>query len=144
MEDSLPECCYRLKELRTPQTGCCTNRPKHTWDGHQRKCRLARKALGYDLLLMSQATKFLAVALIVFLIVALTWRAIRARSRPQTPHASSGKDVYLNLRAQILELTGDKCGLPAAAEPMEPCVTLMDWGVTSGTATVVAVADGTV
>ncbi len=88
----------------------------------------------------------LAIGIILAAVVlaALTSRVIRARNRSQTPSASSGKEVYLGLRDQILKLSRDKCGLPATAAPTEPCAVLMDWGVNNGTATVVAVADGTV
>src|SRR5215469_4352920 len=94
---------------------------------------------------MSLALKLaLGIALAAAALVALTSRVVRARNRPQAPGSSSRKDVYLGLRSQILQLSRDKCGLPATAGPTEPCAVLMDWGVNNGTATVVAVADGTV
>ena len=85
----------------------------------------------------------LGLVLAVAVLVAFTTRVLRARSRPQIPTASA-RDVYLGLRNQILNLSRDKCGLRATAGPTEPCAVLMDWGVNTGTATVVAVADGTV
>lgn len=92
---------------------------------------------------MFQAAKVLLGILVAILALAITSRVIRGRNRSQTTKAS-GKDVYLGLREQILKLSRDKCGLPAIAAPTEPCAALMDWGVNAGTATVVAVADGTV
>src|SRR5262245_9027245 len=94
---------------------------------------------------MSQAAKLvLGAVLVAALLIALANRIIRDRNRPQTANASSRKDVYLGLRDQILRLSRDKCGFPPTAEPTEPCAALMDWGVNAGTATVVAVEDGTV
>ena len=84
------------------------------------------------------------IVLAAIVVVVLSSRVIRARNRPQTRNTSSGQDVYLGLRNQILHLTPENCGLPARAVPTEPCAVLMDWGVNNGTATVVAVADGTV
>jgi hypothetical protein len=86
----------------------------------------------------------LGIVLAATILAVLTTRLIRVRSRRRLDSVSAGKDVYLGLREQILKLSRDKCGLPATAGPIEPCAVLMDWGVSSGTATVVAVADGTV
>ena len=94
---------------------------------------------------MSLAVKLgLGIALAAVVLIAITTRVIWARNRPQTPNTSSRKDVYLGLRNQILHLSRENCGLPATAGPSEPCAALMDWGVNNGTATVVAVAEGTV
>ena len=53
------------------------------------------------------------------------------------------KNPYLGLRNQILQLKREKTGLPAPSKPDEPWAAIMDWGVANGTATVVAVSDGT-
>jgi len=50
--------------------------------------------------------------------------------------------TYLELRDQILKGSRSKFGLPAASNPGDPWGVMMDWGVTNGTATVVALADG--
>lgn len=90
----------------------------------------------------------------VLLILALSVLGIRLaglwlsgrQNRPQnhnpvvTPEA---KNPYLGLRSQILELKRQKIGLAAPAKPTEPWAAVMDWGVTNGTATVVAISDGT-
>lgn len=92
---------------------------------------------------MSVAVKIvLGIVLAATVLAALTTRSIRARN--QAPNATPRKDVYLDLRNQVLNLSRDKCGLTVTAGPTEPCAVLMDWGVNNGTATVVAVQDGTV
>ncbi|HVH71474.1 MAG TPA: hypothetical protein VNB49_10240 [Candidatus Dormibacteraeota bacterium] len=94
---------------------------------------------------MFQTAKLvLGIILIAVLLVVLTSRVMRRRNRPPTPRNPSGKSVYPSLRDQILGLLRDKCGLPPTAEATEPGAAVMDWGVNAGTATVVAVADGTV
>ena len=92
---------------------------------------------------MSLATK-LAVGILVAAVVLIALSSQVIRARTQTPRVSSRRDVYLGLRNQVLQLSREKCGLPSSAAPTEPCAALMDWGVGAGTATVVAVADGTV
>lgn len=94
---------------------------------------------------MSAALKLaLGIVLVVGALIALTTKVLPARSHPQTSTRSPGRDVYIGLRNQILNLPHDRCGLAATAGPNEPCAVLMDWGVNAGTATVGAVADGTV
>jgi hypothetical protein len=53
------------------------------------------------------------------------------------------KSIYLGLRGQALNLKREKIGLPTPSKPTQPWAALMDWGLSSGTATVVAIADGT-
>jgi hypothetical protein len=60
-----------------------------------------------------------------------------------TVMTSEAKNPYLGLRNQILKLNREKIGLSAPAKPTEPWAAVMDWGVMNGTATVVAIADGT-
>jgi hypothetical protein len=43
----------------------------------------------------------------------------------------------------ILRSSRAKLGIPAGSKPTQPYAVLMDWGIEAGTATVVAVADGT-
>jgi len=65
-------------------------------------------------------------------------KATAIQKRPYPPPA----DIYLGLRKQILEASRTKIGLAAPSAPTEPWGVVMDWGVTNGTATVVALADG--
>lgn len=52
------------------------------------------------------------------------------------------KDIYLGLRNVMLGGSRAKFSLPETSRPTEPWGVLMDWGVTKGTATVVAMSDG--
>lgn len=90
----------------------------------------------------------------VLLILALSVLGIRLaglwlsgwQNRAQNPHAaatSEAKNPYLGLRSQILQLKREKIGLAVPAKPTEPWAAVMDWGVTNGTATIVAISDGT-
>jgi hypothetical protein len=77
--------------------------------------------------------------------LAVVWLSDR-QDKPQNPQAASTSadtDTYAGLRNQILQLKREKIGLPAPAKPTEPWAATMDWGVTNGTATVVAISDGT-
>src|SRR5258706_9121922 len=99
-------------------------------------------------------SRFRSLDFKVLLILALSVLGIRLaglwlsgrQNRPQnhnpvvTPEA---KNPYLGLRSQILELKRQKIGLAAPAKPTEPWAAVMDWGVTNGTAPVVAISDGT-
>ena len=85
----------------------------------------------------------------VFLIVALwlTVRARQARTNPagqpystsQPPHP----EVYLGLRDLMLHGSRAKFGIGPGSTPTQPYGVLMDWGIEAGSATVVAIADGT-
>jgi len=99
-------------------------------------------------------SRFRSLDFKVLLILALSVLGIRLaglwlsgrQNRPQdhnpvvTPEA---KNPYLGFRSEILELKRQKIGLAAPAKPTEPWAAVMDWGVTNGTATVVAISDGT-
>ncbi len=52
-------------------------------------------------------------------------------------------DTYYSLRDQILHVRREQIGLPAPQRDTDAWAVLMDWGVTQGTATVVAISDGT-
>jgi hypothetical protein len=71
---------------------------------------------------------------------------IRRRNRSQELRAPSPPAVnrtYLGLRNQLLQGLSGKVTLPEPRSATQPYAVLMDWHVTRGTATVVAVADGT-
>jgi len=67
------------------------------------------------------------------------WR----RSQELRAPASERPNTYLALRSQILNSQRPKTGSSIPDSPNEPWAVVMDWGVGSGTATVVAVSDGT-
>ena len=69
---------------------------------------------------------------------------IHLRRRSQALRAPENKkpNNYSALRSQILSLKCPQDGSLAPDKPSNPCAVVMDWGVNSGVATVVAVSDG--
>src|SRR6267378_7622631 len=69
---------------------------------------------------------------------------IRWRRRSQELRAPEAKKTnnYSTLRAQILNWKRPQVSSPTPNRPGNPCAVVMDWAVTSGVATVVAVSDG--
>jgi len=69
---------------------------------------------------------------------------IRWRRRSQELRAPEAKKTnnYSALRSQILNWKCPQVGSSTADTPGNPCAVVMDWAVTSGVATVVAVSDG--
>ncbi|MGB9464514.1 MAG: hypothetical protein WBR10_05330 [Candidatus Acidiferrum sp.] len=72
----------------------------------------------------------------------LTDRRALAQNRKGAA-AFESKNLYLSLREQALQMKREKIGLPVPSKPEEPWAALMEWGLGSGTATVVAISDGT-
>ena len=70
---------------------------------------------------------------------------IRWRRRSQELRAPAPKrpNIYLALRNQILSSSRPQASSPVPAQPGDAWAVVMDWGVPSGVATVVAVSDGT-
>jgi hypothetical protein len=97
---------------------------------------------------MPTELKWLLVVVLaaVSLKVAAGWlidrRALAQYTKEETV-TSEPKSIYLGLRDQALNLKREKIGLPAPAKPTQPWAALMDWGLGSGTVTIVAIADGT-
>jgi hypothetical protein len=79
----------------------------------------------------------------VIAILAL-WLVLRSRTQTAAGKAppAAPKEVYFGLRNQMLQGSRAKFSLPATSAPGEPWGIVMDWGVTNGTATVVALSDG--
>jgi hypothetical protein len=73
----------------------------------------------------------------------LTDRRVLAQNPKKEAAMPEAKNPYPGLRDQALNLKREKIGLPAPSKPTEPWAALMEWGLGSGTATVVAIADGT-
>jgi len=73
----------------------------------------------------------------------LTDRHVLAQVTKQEVVTPEPKNIYMGLREQALNLKREKIGLPTPTKPTQPWAALMDWGMGSGTATVVAIADGT-
>lgn len=65
-----------------------------------------------------------------------------AGSQGQGQSKPPSKDVYQGLRNLAFQSSRAKLGLSSPARPSEPWGVIMDWGLTGGTATVFALADG--
>jgi len=91
---------------------------------------------------MSQPKLVIGAVLLLALIAGLIWQN-RARLWPVRRAAYPPfSDVYLGLRSQILQGSRIKFGLPPTNTATEPWGVVMDWGVQNGTATVMALSDG--
>jgi hypothetical protein len=95
--------------------------------------------------------KSTTLVVLVILIALFAWISpkILSKSRQADGSTSSREasgtalsNTYLGLRNQMLQASRAKLGLPATSKPTEPWGVLMDWGVPKGTATVVAMSDG--
>lgn len=84
-----------------------------------------------------------ALYIFVLLLVVVISLGIRARQHRKPPVARADPKVYFGLRDMILHGSRSKFGIPPGSRPDEPYAVVMDWGVDRGTATVVAIADGT-
>jgi len=91
------------------------------------------------------------ISLIVAVVaVLLIYLVVRARGRaPKSPNEAasavskpSPEVVYQGLRNMVLHGTRDRFGLASPKSPTEPWGIVMDWGVPNGTATVMALSDG--
>jgi hypothetical protein len=85
--------------------------------------------------------------IIGIVVIVLIYLLARSRTRvSQTAEAPVSKPspevVYQGLRNMVLHGTRARFGLAPAKSPTEPWGVVMDWGVTNGTATVMALSDG--
>jgi hypothetical protein len=88
--------------------------------------------------------------IVVVLLLVVFWFTARKRLSRSSPNvrlsATSQRpnpEVYLGLRNLMLQGSRAKFGIPAFSKPTQPYGVLMDWGIPAGSATVVALADGT-
>jgi hypothetical protein len=93
----------------------------------------------------SQQMKSAAIIVALLLLavtIAFFLRRSMARRRSATI-ISSGTNVYSDLRDQIFRSSRASIGLASTSKPRQPWGAVMDWGLGSGTITVVAISDGT-
>jgi hypothetical protein len=83
----------------------------------------------------------IALVLIIYLVVRSRGRS-PVRTSPAEPPKASQAEVYQGLRNMVLHGTRDRFGLPTASTPATPWGVVMDWGIENGTATVMALSDG--
>ncbi|HEY6253823.1 MAG TPA: hypothetical protein VI685_28025 [Candidatus Angelobacter sp.] len=92
--------------------------------------------------------KILGIAVLILLVAASAFWRLRSHHRraghaQNQKAATNGAPVYMSLRNQLLQGSRAQLGLPATSAPAEPWAALMEMGTPEGTATVVAVSDGT-
>ena len=83
----------------------------------------------------------IALVLIIYLVVRSRSRTPVTAPRAETPKPSQA-EIYQGLRNMVLHGTRDRFGLPPASTPTTPWGVVMDWGIENGTATVMALSDG--
>jgi len=88
------------------------------------------------------------IVALLLVVLLLTMRARQNRGLPAGVQRSSkvqtpDPTVYLGLRNLMLQGSRVKFGIGPGSKPTQPYGVLMDWGVPTGSATVVAIADGT-
>jgi hypothetical protein len=85
------------------------------------------------------------ILLVVAIVIgaALLFFLSRNRTGPTAQETGKGPEAYAGLRNMILTGSRTKFSLPETSRPTEPWGVVMDWGVQNGTATVVALSDGT-
>jgi hypothetical protein len=92
----------------------------------------------------------IVVTIVVLAAIVTIWLVTRSRAQvstvtktgPAKATPADSKEVYSGLRNTILQGSPAKLGLPATSKPTEPWGVVMDWGKEGGTATVVALSDG--
>jgi hypothetical protein len=85
----------------------------------------------------------LVLPIVGVLLLVVLWVSLRARQRHRSPAARADPNAYIGLRNMALQGSRAKFGIPASLSSSEPYGVVMDWGVEKGTATVVALDDGT-
>ena len=88
----------------------------------------------------------LLIAVILILIVYVIARSRRSppsrQIKPRIEPKASPESVYEGMRNMVFSGTRERFGLPPTSTPEEPWGVVMDWGVDRGTATVMALSDG--
>ena len=92
--------------------------------------------------------KTASIVVIIFAVVLLAVIVIRAQSSKTSNKSGSEKgsadpkEVYAGLRKSALTGSRSKLGLAPTSNRTEPWGVIMDWGLQRGTATVLAMSDG--
>jgi hypothetical protein len=88
------------------------------------------------------AIKNIAIIVCAILVSFGLSRLLHGRSQKQAESKPAPKDTYQGLRNLVFQSSRAKLGLPSTSTPTQPLGVIMDWGLTEGTATVVAFSDG--
>ena len=86
--------------------------------------------------------RILALAALAAMVVATLFFFARNRTRANQEPTGKGHEAYLGLRNLMLTGSRVKFSIPVTSRPTEPWGVVMDWGIQSGTVTVVAMSDG--
>ena len=89
------------------------------------------------------ATGAKIVLLIAFAALALKLGSTFLTHRSKEQRLTLPDELYLALRDQALRVKREQIGLPVPPHPGDPFAVVMDWDLSEGTATVVAISDGT-
>jgi len=84
----------------------------------------------------------LVFGILVFAVVFLLVFTFRNRQMHKTTQKADPQ-VYFGLRDMMLHTSRERIGIPKPANQNEPWGVMMDWGIPTGSATTVALADGT-
>jgi len=85
----------------------------------------------------------ISLAIILLAVMVIWAQASKNSNKPGTQKGSSDpKEVYAGLRQMALTGSRSKLGLAPTSSRTEPWGVLMDWGLQKGTATVLAMSDG--
>jgi hypothetical protein len=83
------------------------------------------------------------VLLVVWLIVRLRpSHSAHVQTQVSGTSPTQAPNVYLGLRSLVLQGTRANFGLVPGSKPTQPFAVVMDWGISEGSSTVVAIADG--
>jgi hypothetical protein len=86
--------------------------------------------------------KIIAIILCLTLMSFGLSRLLHGRPQKQIESKAASKDAYQGLRSLAFQSSRAKLGLFPTSTPTQPWGVIMDWGLTKGTATVVAFSDG--
>lgn len=90
--------------------------------------------------------KYLALLIIVLLAFLIYWKSghssAPSSSAPPAAQPAPQQNPYADMRDMALHTSRQELGIPAPAKKDEVWGSVMDWGVNDGTATVIALADG--
>jgi hypothetical protein len=98
-----------------------------------------------------EGVKIAALSTIVLVATLIAWFALRRNAQAgksgqvmssSNATGSAAKDIYTGLRNRALQSSRTTLNLPPVSDSTQPWGVLMDWGIPQGTATVVALSDG--
>lgn len=92
-------------------------------------------------------SRWITLALCLLVVVVLVVRLRPPGSLRFRPHSADANhahsaNAYLGLRSFVLQGTRENFGLGPGSRSTQPYAVVVDWGLPEGTATVVAIADG--